>query len=167
MSTVSGTVQRVTSKAVGARGSLAYSLNVDGDWYGHGFEKPSCNDGDSVTFDFQQKGAYKNIVPGSLKVVANQAPQAQAPAGKGGYSNTQLAIQYQASRNSALQLIELALQHDALPLPTKKGDRLSAIAAAVDAWTAEYHLATDKVVADGGVFPSELESALVSDEATF
>lgn len=164
MSSTTGVVERATSKPVGARGNLAYSLKVNGEWYGHGFTKPGCAEGDNVTFNWQQKGNFKNVDENSLKVVAVEAAQAGAPPANGGYNNNkQLAIQYQSSRNSALQLIEMALQHDALPLPAKKGERLDAIAAAVDAWTAEYHMATDSVVAKGGVFPSDLESALAND----
>ena len=165
MITVTGTVEIISAKPRG--NGTAYGIKMsDGQWYGHGFVPPKFQKGDNVTF-VHDGGQYKNIDVRSVQVTGGGVPQAapqQAPApqqGGGRPNNTQVAIQYQASRNSAIALLEVMLQNAAVALPTKKSDQYDAILALVDDLTNQFHVKTDKVVENGGIVLEELEQAIV------
>lgn len=83
--TVAGTVKKITSKEVGKYSNLAYSLcvlcddNGEEEWFGHGFDKPICFEGDKVSFDVTYKGDYANIEAVTMKVT-EEGPGEQAAA---------------------------------------------------------------------------------------
>lgn len=79
----SGTVENITSRSVTARGKpgTAYAVEVDGERYSAGFDKPDCNIGDVVEFEYEMNGNYRNIVKGSLRKASPKAA-----ASSGGYS---------------------------------------------------------------------------------
>ena len=166
MAQAQGTVEKIVQKPT-RNGGTAYSFVIDGTWYGHGFDAPKFGEGDTISFDYQQNGNFKNVNAKSVQKV--QAPAAQEPAQGAAparnYGSNQVAIQYQASRNAAIEAVGLALQADALPLPAKKGDKFDALLALISDVTVQFHAATDKVVADGGVYPEELEQQLASHDS--
>lgn len=168
--TVTGTVEIISEKPRGT--GIAYGIKMsDGVWYGHGFVRPKFQKGDNVTFEYEMKGQYANIVVRSVQV-ANAASQPQqaaqptqsAPAAPAAPNATQISIQYQSSRKDALEFVKLAMQADALPLPTKKSDRMDALQALVEDTTGRYYAAVSETVKNGGVVLEELEKALASPQ---
>lgn len=159
MSQVNGTVQKIQERPAGS--GVAYNINVNGQWYGHGFAKPKFSEGDNISFTYTQNGRFMNIDVRSIQISAGASAPAKGGGGKsGGYQSPQLAIQYQASRNSAIALVDILLKSAAVPLPTKKADQYEAVLALVEELTNTFHTKTDKVVENGGVYDSELESRL-------
>lgn len=144
-------------------------------WYGHGFAPPKFNEGDSVTFTWQPNGNFKNVDARSVQVTPaqQQAPaptQQAAPAAQNSgrnFGNNQIAIQYQASRNSAISTLGLMLEHNLVSLPSKKADQYDATLALLDDLTTRFHVQTDDVVKKGGVVLEELEQAIVRDGDDF
>lgn len=89
---VNGLIKKITSKEVGKFNNLAYSLcvlcddNGEEEWFGHGFDKPVCFEGDKVSFDVTYKGDYANIEVATLEIT-EEGPGEQAaakPAGRRG-----------------------------------------------------------------------------------
>jgi hypothetical protein len=82
--TITGTVKKITSKEVGKYSNLAYILcvfcddNEEEEWFGHGFDKPVCFEGDKVSFDVTYKGEYANIDVNSMAITA-EGPREPAP----------------------------------------------------------------------------------------
>ena len=167
MPTVTGKVEKILGKAAG-RG-FAYNFVIDGVWYGNGFDKPKFREQDTITFDYTENGQWKNVNAKSVKIVPAQAAAATSSGG-GGYaksSDTQLAIQYQASRNAAIAFTEMCLTAGAVALPTKKGEQFDALLALVEDVTIQFHAKTDQVIANGGVILNELESAYATSGDDF
>lgn len=54
-------------------------------------------------------------------------------------------IQLQSCRNSAIAVVAAALQHEALPLPAKKGEKFDALVGAVNELTEQFFLGNDDV----------------------
>lgn len=152
-----GQVKRVIARKAGS--GTAYSIQLsDNMYYGNGFKSPDCSEGDTVQFEYyNNKAGYTQIAEGTLKVVEGApvaAPQGQAQAAPaaGGQSKTgywdekekrdlktQRAIQYQASRNAALEVAKMALEHDCLSLGQKKADKLDILMAFVDETTDRFN----------------------------
>ena len=173
MTTVTGIVEILNEKPT-ATGGTVYNVKVNGQWFGHGFQKPIFTKGDNVSFEFTQKGNFTNIVPRTVQLVSGQAPQQSAPKAAGGSSSggsrqndTQLAIQFQSSRNSAIALFTALVSADAIKLPAKQGDKYDAAVAIVDDLTNQFHVKTTKVVENGGVFLEELEQAMGTPNEDF
>lgn len=150
--------------------SVAYTVQLQNEGYiGVGFEPPACNEGDVITlsYDLNDRG-YKQMVKGSLKVVSSgpapeQAKPQRAPTGAGegasksGYWEgkevrdiaTQRAIQYQASRNAALEVAKMALENDCLSLGAKKADKLDILLAFIDEITDRFNRDVSDVTKNG------------------
>ncbi len=168
-----GLVKKVVQRQAGKGTAYNFVVQENGQevWYGHGFAPPKFNEGDTITFEWTQNGNFKNVEPRTVRVIpaetggAAPAPTPQTNSGGGrNFGSNQLAIQYQASRNSAIAVIDMALKTDSVPLPTKKSDRYDAILALVDDLTTQFHVKTDKVVANEGVVLEELEQALAPQD---
>jgi len=163
--TVKRVISRKTPKAV------AYTVQLAKEGYiGVGFEAPPCNEGDTISLQYEFNNAgYKQMVKGSMQVLSSAAPQQrepapqQAPAGaQGGQSKqsywdekekrdliTQRAIQYQASRNAAIEVAKIALEQDCLSLGAKKADRIDILLAFVDEVTDRYNKDVSDVMQTG------------------
>lgn len=50
-----------------------FSMKADGEWYGCGFKKPPCSEGDTVDFTFTEGTYGKVIDEGSIKVISRGA----------------------------------------------------------------------------------------------
>lgn len=76
MSAMTGVVEAITTKDVTTRFGVkpTYSLKVDGYWLKHGFKKPACNVGDTISFD-GETGTY-GLETKSVTVTAKGEPGA-------------------------------------------------------------------------------------------
>lgn len=134
MAQVSGVIQQIKTKKVGAKQTTAYDLNVNGQWYGYGFYAPKANEGDYVTFEATQNGNFHNVERGTLKVgkaPADQGKQATGGSVKqavGSYDARQDAISRQAASNTAIAWLTLLHNAGALPAGSKsKGSQQEAL----------------------------------------
>ena len=147
---IQGTVEQVFSRAAG-RGT-AYNIKVNGQYYGCGFQPPSCSEGDNVSFEIEQNAKGYWNVSGPIQVTGKAAPpqpnqgnQGQQKPQTGGNSRDQYwqekeqrdianqkIIQYQASRNAAIEVVKSALENDALSLGQKKQGKLDVLLAVID-----------------------------------
>jgi len=141
MGQAAGIVEVLSIKPT-ARGGNSYNFKLnDGVWYGHGFDKPAFGKGDTVSFSFVENGNFKNVDASSVKVeAAASAPvkSAGTAPSSNSYDDRQLAITYQAARKDALQIVEIALAHDALSLGSKKAEKLATLEATVDKMTMQF-----------------------------
>lgn len=172
----SGIVAKIISKPAGNTGGTAYNFVIveagKDVWYGHGFAPTKFQEGDHITFSWTASGNFKNVDARSVRVGSapaqsqqqQQAAPVAAQGGGGRFNSTQLAIQYQASRNAAIHLLDVMVTAGALPLPTKKGDQYDAILAIVDDITNQFHTKTDKVVANEGLVLEDLEIAITNND---
>lgn len=126
MSTVTGIIQQIKTKKVGARQTTAYDINVNGQWFGYGFYAPKASEGDYVTFEATQNGNFHNVERGTLKVgkappeEAKQAMQTNVRQAVGSYDARQDAISRQAASNTAIAWLTLLHAAGALPVATSK-----------------------------------------------
>lgn len=162
--TVTQVIARKTPKA------MAYTVRLAKEGYiGVGFEAPACVEGDTVSMQYELNNAgYKQMVKGSLQVLSSGAPtpapqSSPAPAGaQGGTSKTsywddkekrdvsiQKAIQYQASRNIAVEVAKIALEQDCLSLGAKKAARVDILMAFIDEVTDRYNKDVTDFVQNG------------------
>jgi len=139
-----------------------FSVKMDDDQR-YGFYKTNMNHvkGKYISFQWTQKGDFRNANDKTIEVISdavgvssssnsNTAAFVSRPSA-GGRSDTQTAIQHQASRNAAIAFVGMCLQAGVVPLPTKVGDKLDAVAGLVDVFTARYFTSTDETVAAGGM----------------
>jgi len=113
-----------------------HSIRIGEDWYGDGFKgfPDDAVEGASVEFEFTESGSYKNVIPHTMRVVAPPAERpaaaASAPARGGqGADARQEVIIYQAARNTATELLKVAVELEAVKLPTKQADKYDALLA--------------------------------------
>ena len=120
MSNTTGTVESISTRDY--KGKPMYNLKVSGAMYGFGFKKPECKEGDTITFDWEPNGDYKNGVAASVKVVAGGSNVTNLPASTG-YSGkttaTQTTISKQAALNSAIAFVNGLVAVEAVPGITK------------------------------------------------
>lgn len=126
MASVSGVIQQIKTKKVGAKQTTAYDIQVAGQWYGYGFYAPKANEGDYVTFEATQNGNYYNVERGTLKVgkappeEAKKATASSVKQAVGSYDARQDAISRQAASNTAIAWLTLLHAAGALPVATSK-----------------------------------------------
>lgn len=176
---VTGQVQNSSIRQT-SNGGTATNLQVNGEWYGFGFNGVGdVVEGDTITFNARQNGNYKNGDAKSIKVVSRGGDQAQQnqqrqvsgrqPYSGGGRSRSaqasgggsrddywekkaerdvvvQKAIQFQASRNAAIEVVKASLAANAVSLPSRKGEQFDAILELVDQVTQRYDENTTKVM---------------------
>ena len=126
-----------------------YDLVFDnGEKVGAGKFKPKgAEAGKYYSYEVKMNGNFKNLAPGSLRqVVAPPAtsPQAQAPAraaSGGGFDARQDTISKQAAFNTALTLVKILQDADALPVAAsaKKANKADAIEAIVMEYAAKFY----------------------------
>ena len=164
MADVFGTVQRITSRPQG--NGKAYSVYMDdGEWYGHGFQQPTFQEGQQISFMIAWNGQYKNIDVGSVQIqggAPQQQQQQQPPQQQGGrkpaYNKRggsdkdkyweqkakddkarQATIEHQSSRNAAINLIDIAMRESAIKLPAKAAEKFDALLLLVDEVTDKFN----------------------------
>ena len=147
METYTGVVGRVFN-----RGKM-WSLNCGDEWYGCGYNKPDCVDGQTVSFNWDSNEGkdgrvYKNVIKGSLKVDSNAAP---AKASTPTPASRDVSIQYQSSRKDAIAVLPILLEAGGIPLPSKQADKHDAILAIINDLTNKFYLDIQATVDNGGV----------------
>lgn len=136
-----------------------YKVQIEGEWYGHGFKAPNANEGDYVEYNVVQKGQYKNVE--GIKPIqgggnsGGGSPSAAAPA-SAPINKKDVSIHYQSSRKDAIQTLGVLLANEAVKLPAKQADKYDAALALIDELTARYYLKLEDVIADGGVTEEDL-----------
>lgn len=135
--TVKGVVERINKNAGGF-----YGVKIGEDWFGAGKFEPKFSEGDEVSFEYSSNGKYKNMEFKTVTVLEKGAGKADRSSSSGSSTaaptNWDLKdkrITYLASRKDAIELARLAIDKDAIILPTKKQDRLEVIVALVDELT--------------------------------
>lgn len=153
-----------------------YDLVFDNGKVGVGKFKPkNAEPGKYYEYEVKMNGTFKNLAPGSLKqVVAPPASSPQPvsgakPAGGGGYDARQDTISKQAAFNTAIALVKLMQDADALPIPAsvkkdKKADAIEAIV--LDVAARFYHRATGNTL-DLGDLQVEADLAAVEGETNW
>lgn len=185
-----GVVSRISSKDWPGRNGTVYlySFQLEGDrnWYRTGSDKPSFQQGDSISFDYNEDNrGGKTIVAASVVKQAASVAQAPAPraqaASSGSRENWDARAKYwddkekreievvepritlAAARKDAIAVVGLALAHDAIVFGNaNKGARLGIILGSVDEVTKRFYEQSmlDKV-------PAAEEEAATSDNPPF
>lgn|SRR5690606_15170114 len=153
-----GTVNKVSTNG------KAWNAMVGDTWYGFGFNKPEFQEGQVIEFEFEQRGKFKNIRPDTVRILGSTSGSSSPAASgspKNSYDDRNISIAYQSSRKDALQLVQILVESQAVPLPTKKAEQADAILALVEHYTAHFFLKLEDVVKDGGV---SVEDMLPSGE---
>ena len=149
---VIGNVEKIATRSGrGAKGPwTAYNvlLSEGGKetWVSFGFDAPEFTEGDRIkTTGFLKDGKYLTYIKGApIKVKAADKPaNGSGNQSSGGGGDRQASIIYQSSRKDALQLVEILLANDALPVSgakSKSGEakRFDEIKAFVDKLTVEF-----------------------------
>lgn len=130
---VKGVVQKLWNK------NKAWSIIIDDVFYGNGFEKPKCSEGDMVKFSYTENGKFKNIEKGSFEVLKEESRPTSAVkavnVSKDDYWSRKEARDLEndklrtlgASRNTAIAFVDLLLKAGAAPLPKADKDKAAAI----------------------------------------
>jgi len=79
---MSGIVEDISSKPTRGKNDL-WSIKVDGDWFGHGFDEPNFDVGAEVEFEISMNGDFENVDVDTL-VVLEQAPERGRGNNRGG-----------------------------------------------------------------------------------
>lgn len=142
-----GTAQGVV-EYIGQKGKAWNVKMSDGQWYGHGFKQPSFGKGDHVKFEYTVNGNFKNITVNSVtKSAAAPAPATAPEVNK--YTNGTVAVNVEkpkqeywdnkdaritflACRNTAVEIVRLAIDKEAIKMPAKTADKLNVIMASLD-----------------------------------
>lgn len=159
MAKVTGKVFRVfekewPSKFPGKKGNKTYSIKLEDDpiYYRTPKEKYEglrfagiAEPGNMVTFDAEPINETSAQINGAVTLVEQPKSQATAPvangstaSGSGSYADRDVSIRYQSSRKDALEFVSLIVKAEAVKLPAKQADKLEALEALVDHYTAIY-----------------------------
>lgn len=157
-----------------------YSFVEDGEWYGLGWDAPTFGEGDTIQFDYERNGKYKNVVKGTVQVISQgEAPkQTSKPKSSGtmtrdeywaekaeGDKLTQREIRMQASRNAAIEFMKLALEQGALPLGNKKAaDKEEVLLEYLKLYTRQFFVETVAAREEGYVESNLAENNYNTDE---
>jgi hypothetical protein len=155
---VTGVVEKVGSKDINTKRGVSkvYSFCVDGEWYKTGFDNPNLERGYQVKFEYTEGQYGKDVNMETLKKKQGEAPKVSQGKSAGGYQKKggppkedyvardkywaqkeindgvrQNTISYQAATNTAVDIIKVALDQDALSLGSKKADKLDNLVAIV------------------------------------
>lgn len=146
MAKVIGVVQDIRSRTT-SYGEM-YDVVVDGNSYGNGKYSPrGITTGDTVEFDVEIKGNFKNIAPRSLrKVDPSRVPQQSAQSIEQKVrsmppsdAQKQQIISRQAALNTAVAHVSAMLRAECVPLPNKVADRMSYVNSLVLAFASGFH----------------------------
>lgn len=154
-----GFVRKINTKSgTGKRGVWTlYSMivqkedGVESPWISIGFDAPKFKEHDFIAFETETTARGENLIVKSVTfpptpkaaVVATPSGTTTVAPSTGAVSRD-ASIQYQSSRKDALQLVQLLLAHDALPMSTStakagQAKRFEEIKAFVDKMTVEYY----------------------------
>jgi hypothetical protein len=133
-----------------ANGGTAYNVEVNGTWYGCGFDDPGAGEGDYVRFDAEQKGKYMNA-----SNIVKMDPPAGESKPKAPVNAREVSIAFQSSRKDAIAMVGVLLQHEVLAYPktAKQGEKVDSILAFTDSLAARYYNTLQEVIEAGDVTP--------------
>lgn len=178
MQQIQGVVENTNVRPYGNR--EMFNMKVGGEWYGMGTLSPDRrpNIGDTVSFTAIQKGNFWNGDAKTVQVVSGgtpaQQPQAASPAAAPSRQQAQaskdsywtdkaeadklreVGMAVAGARNSAIELVSVALANGCVDLPAKKADKLQALKFLVEDITTELYLQTEAAKKDGGLFLEEV-----------
>lgn len=146
-------IQQITEKTT-TYGKMYDITFSDGNKVGAGkFPPKGFNEGDYVEYQYDQKGQYKNLRPGSMSKLDKPAGVAPAAPARTSFArnddNRQEIISKQAALNSAIAWVGHLIAADALPVAKtlktdKKADALKQI---LDEFTGQfYHQSTGQTM---------------------
>ena len=69
MAEVQGVVDRITNKQT-AGGKTVYNIQLNGEWYGLGFNQPNFGQGAEIEFDVSYNGNFANVADGSINILS-------------------------------------------------------------------------------------------------
>lgn len=154
-----------------------YDLVFDnGDRLGAGKFKPkNANKGSYYSYEINVNGNFKNLAPGSLREMA--APPASSPqtsaaparSSGGGFDARQDTISKQAAFNTALSLVKILQEADALPIAAsvKKDKKADTIEAIVLDYAAKFYKRATGNVMDLGEEQDAVDLAAVEGETSW
>lgn len=135
---VTGQVEHISEKAAG-RG-VVYNVKMsDGEWYGHGFAKPTFAKGDTITFQVEMNGRFKNMNAKSVEISKDAPAQAAKSTFVKKEDNRQTVIVHQSARNAAIQYAAVVLEHGLIKVPADQKKKLDVVDALIEEYTARYH----------------------------
>lgn len=142
---VTGVVQNIQGRQTSV--GTMYDIIIDGQSYGNGKYAPrDVQVGDTVSFTAEVKGNYRNVSRGTLRKVGAQAntaplPVVGPPPGNKPivFDDRQAVISKQAALNTAISMVQLLLEKDAVALPKAVADKASAIEALVAHYVNAFH----------------------------
>lgn len=140
---VQGVVNNFSKKGKG------YNICVNDRWYGFGFERPSCNEGDTVQFNIQRNGQWLNVDKDSFKVLKKRTAvvhSSRETVDKSGYWDKKeerdqvndAKREIGAARNTAIELVKMLVELEALPLPKVLKNREMFLVEAVAHYTSKF-----------------------------
>ena len=127
MAKVSGVVQTTNEKWETKEGkrlrSPLYSIKVDDEWYGFGFDNPNVQEGEAITFTAEKAKFGKGMdgVASSIERMAAGAPATVAATTKA--DDRQTSIVYQSQHRDALEAVKFMVEKDIIKLPAKQADK--------------------------------------------
>ena len=80
---MSGIVEDISSKPTRGKNDL-WSIKVDGDWFGHGFDEPNFDVGAEVEFEISMNGDFENVDVDTLIVLQEAPDRGRGRDNKGG-----------------------------------------------------------------------------------
>ena len=143
MEQIQGVVEYVGQKK-------AWSIKVSGEYYGCGFDKPACNEGDQVQFILEQNGQWKNVKKGTLEVIGTATQKAAAPTVTKGSSfqwdDRQKLICWQSARSSAIETVTKLVELGALKLGAKAANQRPLFDEMVQEYNEYYYLVNKEIL---------------------
>lgn len=145
MAQVTGVLQDIRSRNTSV--GQMYDVVVDGNTYGNGKYAPrGISVGDTVSFDCEVRGNYKNVAKGTLRKVDAAAASPSTISGTAPLrdlpptdAEKQTIISRQAAMNTAVAFVSALLGNECAPLPVKAADRLAYCNALVLAYADSFH----------------------------
>lgn len=170
---INGTISNTSAKDWRGRNGtvVLYSFQLEGDgaWYRCGTSKPPYGQGDTVSFEYTEANGARTVTDGTM-VKAESTGAKRAPAPKAGKVQenwdaraaywdakekrdievVEPRITLTAARSAAIEVIGLALAHDAIAFGNaNKGARLGIILDSIDEVTARYFKQAFNATAEG------------------
>ncbi len=159
----------ITIKKIFQRGQFWNVISEDEEFFGVGTNKPSFNEGDTISFEYTQRGRFMNAVPQTISVVsrgeassprskpaakAKSAPAKEDWGARNKYWEDkekrdiiiQKGIRYQSSRNAAIEVVTSAVSNGAISLGSKKAEQLDNLLDAIDIVTERFEKDVESIM---------------------
>jgi len=141
MATTKGVVSKLITREW--KDKTFYSVGLEGEkgFISLGTSRGGIAEGDYVEIEWEENAkGYKDAVKGGVKKLEKPKNQpAAAKAGGGGQPKDEGSIQYQSSRKDAIAYVQTVIAAGAVKLPAKEADKLAALDALVDLYTAKFY----------------------------